>query len=82
MLEQMSDMPVGTVGFEAIEKVEDYDLERAVEPVLGAEIAAGRKIQLLYLLGPGLREYEGDTLSKEMKLQPVIPRHTESPWLS
>jgi hypothetical protein len=33
MLEQMPDMPVGTVGFEAIGKVDD-DFERAVEPVL------------------------------------------------
>jgi hypothetical protein len=34
MLEQMPDMAVGTVGFEAIGKVDDDDFERAVEPVL------------------------------------------------
>ena len=67
MLKQMPDMPVGTVGFQAIGKVDDDDFERAVEPVLRGEIAAGRKIRLLYLLGPELREYEGDTLGEEMK---------------
>src|SRR5918993_4563187 len=67
MLRQMRDMPVGTVGFEAVGKVEDDDFEHAVEPVLRGEIADGRKIRLLYLLGPGMREYEGDTLGEEMK---------------
>ena len=67
MLKQMRDMPMGTVGFEAHGEVEDDDFEHAVEPVLRAEIAAGRKIRLLYLLGPGMKEYEGDTLGKEMK---------------
>ena len=67
MLRQIPDMPAGTVGFEAIGKVEDDDFERAVEPVLREEIAAGHRIRLLYLLGPGMREYEGDTLAEEMK---------------
>jgi len=59
-------MPVGTVGFEAIGKVGDDAFEHAVEPVLLGEIAAGRKIRLLYLLRPELPEYEGDTLGQEM----------------
>jgi hypothetical protein len=70
-------MPVGTVGFEAIGKVEDDDFERAVEPVLRGEIAAGRKIRLLYLLGPELREYEGDTLAEEMKFAARHPTQYE-----
>jgi hypothetical protein len=75
MLEQMPDMPVGTVGFEAIGKVEDDDFERTVDPVLRGEIAAGHKIRLLYLLGPEMREYEGDTLAAEMKF---AARHPSS----
>jgi hypothetical protein len=67
MLKQIPDMPVGTIGFEAIGKVEDDDFEHAVEPVLRGEIAAGRKIRLLYLLGPEMGEYEGDTLTEEMQ---------------
>jgi hypothetical protein len=67
MLERMADMPAGTVGCEAVGKVDDDDFEHAVEPVLRAEIADGRKVRLLYLLGPGMREYEGDTLAEEME---------------
>jgi hypothetical protein len=67
MLKQMPGMPAGTVGFEAIGKVEDDDFEDTVEPVLRREIAAGRSIRLLYLLGSELRKYEGDALAEEMK---------------
>ena len=77
MLERMSDMPAGTVGFEAIGKVEDDDFERAVEPVLREGIADGRRIRLLYLLGPGMREYEGDTLAEEMKFAARHPTSYE-----
>ena len=77
MLKQMPDMPVGTVGFEAVGKVDDDDFEHAVEPVLRGEIAAGRKIRLLYLLGPELREYEGDTLAEEMKFAARHPTQYE-----
>lgn len=77
MLKRMWDMPVGTVGFEAVGEVEDDDFERAVEPVLRGEIAEGRKIRLLYLLGPGMREYEGDTLAEEMKFAARHPTSYE-----
>ena len=52
MLRPISDMPSGTLGFEAIGEVEDEDWEDQVEPVLRREMADGRKIRLLYLLGP------------------------------
>jgi hypothetical protein len=77
MLKRMWDMPVGTVGFEAVGEVEDDDFERAVEPVLRGEIADGRKIRLLYLLGPGMREYEGDTLAEEIKFAARHPTSYE-----
>lgn len=67
MLKQMADMPGGTIGFEAIGKVEDDDFEDVVEPMLRNEIALGRKVRLLYLLGPALREYEGDAVLEDMK---------------
>ena len=65
MLRRMTDMPVGTIGFEAIGEVEDDDWERAVEPVLRAEIADGRKVRLLYLLGPAARDVEGDAMQAD-----------------
>ena len=66
MLRQITDMPAGTIGFEAIGEVEDDDhWEKTVEPVLRREIADGRKVRLLYVLGPGTREVEGDALKAD-----------------
>lgn len=62
MLRRITDMPAGTIGFEAIGEVEDDDWEEAVEPVLRREIADGRKVRMLYLLGPEAREVEGDAM--------------------
>jgi hypothetical protein len=61
----MTDMPAGTIGFEAIGEVEDDDWEQAVEPVLRGEIADGRKVRLLYLLGSEARDVEGDAMSAD-----------------
>src|SRR5437762_7971711 len=41
MLHRMSEMPPGTLGFEARGEVEDDDWEHVVEPVLRREIADG-----------------------------------------
>jgi hypothetical protein len=63
MLRRMTDMPVGTIGFEAVGEVEDDDWEHAVEPVLRQEIADGHKVRLLYLLGPEARDVERDAMA-------------------
>jgi hypothetical protein len=65
MLRPIDDMPAGTIGFEAIGEVEDDDWEHAVEPLLRQEIADGRKVRLLYLLGAEAREVEGDAMSAD-----------------
>lgn len=65
MLRRMRDMPAGTIGFEAIGEVEDDDWEETVEPVLRHEMADGRKIRLLYLLGADARDVEGDAVTAD-----------------
>jgi len=65
MLRRIIDMPAGTIGYEAIGEVEDDDWERSVEPVLRSEIANGRKVRLLYLLGAEARDVEGDALQAD-----------------
>jgi len=65
MLRRMNDMPAGTIGFEAVGEVEDDDWEDAVEPLLRQEIAEGRKVRLLYLLGTQSREVEGDAMAAD-----------------
>lgn len=58
-------MPAGTFGFEAVGEVEDDDWEETVEPVLREEIAAGRDVRLLYLIGIEAREVEGDAMKAD-----------------
>ena len=65
MLRRMENMPAGTIGFEAVGEVEDDDWERAVEPVLRQEIAQGRDVRLLYLIGTGAGEIEGDAVTAD-----------------
>ena len=65
MLRPMDDMPAGTIGFEAVGEVDDDDWEEAVEPVLRAEIAAGRKVRLLYLFGLRSDDIEGDAMKAD-----------------
>ena len=62
MLRRISDVPLGTIGFEAVGEVDDDDWEEAVEPVLRQEIAGGHKVRLLYLLGPEARNVERDAM--------------------
>jgi hypothetical protein len=65
MLRRMSDMPAGTIGFEAIGEVEDDDWEEAVEPVLRRELAEGRNVRLLYFFGPDARNVEHDAVTAD-----------------
>jgi hypothetical protein len=58
-------MPAGTIGFEAVGEVDDDDWEDAVEPVLRREIADGRKVRLLYVLGPESRDVDGDAVKAD-----------------
>jgi SpoIIAA-like len=67
MFKRITDMPPGTAGFEAVGEIDDDDFEEVVAPVLLQRIADGHKVRLLYLLGPWLREYEGDAAQEELK---------------
>jgi hypothetical protein len=75
MLRRMDDMPTGTIGFEAVGEVEDDDWEKAVEPVLRHEMADGRKVRLLYVLGPEARDVEGDAMAADTEFR---ARHASS----
>jgi hypothetical protein len=65
MLRPMTDMPTGTVGFEAVGDVDDDDWEDVVEPVLRRDIAAGSKVRLLYLFGTRADDIEGDAVKAD-----------------
>jgi hypothetical protein len=67
MFKHINGMPPGTVGFEAVGEIDDDDFEDVVAPVLRRQIAGGHKLRLLYLLGPQLREYDGDAAQEQLK---------------
>lgn len=67
MFKHINGMPPGTVGFEAVGEIDDDDFEDVVAPVLRRQIASGHKLRLLYLLGPQLREYDGDAAQEQLK---------------
>ena len=69
MLERISDMPPGTIGFEAVGEVEDDDWEVAVEPVLKSELAAGTELRLLYLIGPRASEVDSDVIGADAEFR-------------
>jgi hypothetical protein len=69
MLRRIADMPAGTLGFEAVGEVEDDDWERDVEPTLREEISQGRKLRLLYLIGPQTSELEGDAMKADTEFR-------------
>lgn len=75
MLRRIDDMPPDTIGFEGSGEVEDDDWEDVAEPVLRDELAKGGKLRLLYLLGPGVEEFEGDAAGAGAKFQ---ARHATS----
>jgi hypothetical protein len=65
MLRRITDVPLGTIGFEAVGEVDDDDWEDAVEPVLRQEIAGGHKVRLLYVLGPEARNVDPDAMAAD-----------------
>jgi hypothetical protein len=75
MLRRIDDMPPDTIGFEGSGEVEDDDWEDVAEPVLREALARGGTLRLLYLLGPGVRELEGDAVGAGAKFQ---ARHATS----
>ena len=59
MLRQMTDMPAGTIGFEAVGEVEDDDWEDTVEPVLRRRDRRGAQGAPALRAGPGVARRRG-----------------------
>ena len=58
MLERLQDLPAGVDGVKAVGRVSKEDYERVFEPLLDDARREGRRLRLLYQLGP---EFEGFT---------------------
>lgn len=57
MIEQLSDLPDSVIGFRAVGAVEASDYETVVDPAIDATIAAGRKVNLVFVLGEEFERY-------------------------
>jgi hypothetical protein len=72
MLKRIYDVPTGTLGFSATGEVDDDDVEKVLVPALDEWVAQRGKVRLLYVLGPRMKEYEGDAVSENAKF---VARH-------
>ena len=68
MIKVLSDMPVGVLGLEAIDDVEEEDYRNVLVPAVEAAIAEHGKVRLVYVLGPEFDEYEGEAVWEDLKL--------------
>lgn len=68
MLRILRNMPVGVLGLEAIDDVEEEDYQNVLIPAVEAAIAEHGKVRLVYVLGPAFDEYEGEAVWEDLKL--------------
>jgi hypothetical protein len=68
MIKVLRDMPVGVLGLEAIDDVEEEDYRDVMVPAVEAAIAAHGKVRLVFVLGPEFDEYEGEAVWEDLKL--------------
>ena len=68
MVEQISDMPPGTLGFRVSERLDREDYVQVLVPPLRQAAAAGERLRVLYAIGPGLHMEPG-ALWEDIKLE-------------
>jgi hypothetical protein len=68
MIKVLEDMPAGVIGLEAVDDVEDDDIEDVVVPAVESAIADHGKVRLVYVLGHEFDDYEGDAAWEDLKL--------------
>ncbi len=67
MITPITDMPPGTIGFEATGEVTAGDYEKVLAPALRSAVEAG-SVRLLYLLGDGFESYSAGAAVQDAKL--------------
>ena len=68
MIEQMTDLPAGVLGFSARGKVTAADLENVVVPDIEAAFALNRKLRLIYHLGPQFSGFDPAAMWDDARL--------------
>jgi hypothetical protein len=67
VIRQISNMPIGTIGFEATGKVSQEDYEAVLVPAVQAAMEAGR-VRILYVLGDDFESYAPGAMWADTKL--------------
>ena len=66
MIEQIADMPAGTLGFRLTEHVTRDDYQRVLLPPLRDAIERGEHVRLFVQVGPGFDEFEPGAIVEDM----------------
>jgi len=67
MIEQLTDMPDGTLGFRAVGRVEEDDYRTVLLPPVHAALAAGR-VRILYVLDDDYDSYSPGAMWEDTRL--------------
>ena len=66
MIEPLSDLPPGVLGFRAVGTVEASDYRTVLDPAIDAAIAKGQKVNLVYVLGDDFSKYSLSALWQDV----------------
>jgi hypothetical protein len=77
MIEALTDMPAGTLGFEAVGEVHSDDYDSVLLPAIEAAIAEHGKVRMLYLLGDRFEGYSAGAAWEDTKLGATHPTKFE-----
>ncbi|MGL4255575.1 MAG: STAS/SEC14 domain-containing protein, partial [Microbacterium sp.] len=69
MIETMHGLPDGVLGFRAVGAVEAADYESVLDPAIDAAVDAGRKVNLVFVLGDEFERYSLGALWKDAELE-------------
>ncbi|WP_395245396.1 STAS/SEC14 domain-containing protein [Agromyces sp. MMS24-K17] len=68
MIEPLSDLPDGVIGFRAVGTIEASDYRERLRPAIDEAVAAGRKLDLVFVLGPEFDHYSLSAMWEDAKL--------------
>ena len=66
MVERITDMPDGTIGFRATGELSREDYQATLEPAMQEAVEAG-DVRMLFVIGPGFEGFKGGALAEDAK---------------
>ncbi|MFB7883748.1 STAS/SEC14 domain-containing protein [Microbacterium sp. NPDC056057] len=69
MIESLHGLPDGVIGFRAVGAVDASDYVGSLDPAIDAAVDAGRKVNLVYVLGDEFERYSLGALWQDAKLE-------------